>query len=147
METIFSLSNILVLPFWALMIFAPHWRWTKRLIGSPLIAVPTALLYAALVLPQVVAVLPAVMNPTLSGIAGLLGTPEGATIAWAHFLTFDLLAGRWAYLDSREQGITAWLVSPILFFVLMLGPVGFLLYLITRSLYPRVTQKPVSHPA
>ncbi|MGQ0603571.1 MAG: ABA4-like family protein [Anaerolineales bacterium] len=133
METLFSLSNLLVLPFWALMTFAPHWRWTKRLIASPLIAVPTALIYAALVLPQIGSLFGALANPELADIAALLGTPEGATIGWAHFLTFDLFVGRWAYLDSREKNITAWLVSPVLLTVLMLGPLGFVLYLALRA--------------
>lgn len=135
MENLFSLSNLLVLPFWALMIFAPHWRWTKRLIASPLIAVPPAVIYAALVLPQIGGLFGALANPELSAIATLLGTPEGATIGWVHFLTFDLFVGRWAYLESREKNFTAWLVSPTLFMVLMLGPLGFLLYLALRYAY------------
>ena len=49
-----------------------------------------------------------------------------------HFLAFDLFVGRWAYLDSRQRGITAWLVSPILLLILMVGPLGLLLYLIVR---------------
>ncbi|MCB0074886.1 MAG: DUF4281 domain-containing protein, partial [Caldilineaceae bacterium] len=53
---------------------------------------------------------------------------------WVHFLAFDLFVGRWVYLDSRARGITAWLVSPILFVVLMLGPLGFLLYMAVRAL-------------
>jgi len=135
METLFSLSNLLILPFWALMIFAPHWRWTKKIIASPLIAAPPALLYAALILPQLGGLFGALASPELSAIAALLGTPEGATIGWAHFLTFDLFVGRWAYLESREKNFTAWLVSPILFMVLMLGPLGFLLYLGLRYAY------------
>src|SRR5262245_21239537 len=109
MDVIFSLSNLIVLPFWALMLFLPHWRWTKRIIASPLIAVPTALLYTALILPQLGRLFAALANPELNTIAALLGTPAGATLAWAHFLTFDLLVGRWAYLDSRERNIPAWL--------------------------------------
>jgi hypothetical protein len=66
-------------------------------------------------------------------VAALLGTPAGATIGWAHFLAFDLFVGRWAYLDSRERAISAWLMAPVLFFVLMLGPIGFLLYLAVRA--------------
>ena len=143
MDTLFSLSNLLVLPFWALMIFLPHWRWTKRLIASPLIAVPPALMYAALVVPQIGGLFGVLANPELNAIAALLGTPAGATIAWVHFLTFDLLVGRWAYLESREKNITAWLASPALFMVLMVGPIGFLLYLGLRYIW-RVLRRPVA---
>jgi hypothetical protein len=132
-ETLFQVSNLLVLPFWLLMIVLPHWRWTKRIIGSPWIAAPTALIYAILVLPSAGTLLPALAQPTLAGIAALLGTPETAAIAWAHFLTFDLLAGRWAYLDSRARSINAWIMAPVLLLTFLLGPLGFLLYLLVRS--------------
>jgi len=65
-------------------------------------------------------------------VAALLGVPAGATVAWLHFLAFDLFVGRWIYLDGRERGITSWVMAPVLFLTLMLGPCGFLLYLIAR---------------
>jgi hypothetical protein len=44
MTRLFELSGALVLPFWVLMTVLPHWRWTQRIIRSPLIsAVPAAL--------------------------------------------------------------------------------------------------------
>lgn len=134
LDTLFSLSNLLVTPFWALMILLPTWRWTKRIIGSPFIAVPIALIYAVLVIPNALDLLITLSNPTLPVVRDLLGTPEGATIAWAHFLAFDLLVGRWAYLDSRERNINPFLMAPVLLFTFMLGPVGFLLYLALRPL-------------
>ena len=67
-------------------------------------------------------------------IARLLGTSAGATAAWAHFLAFDLFVGRWAYLDSRERNISAWIMAPVLFLILMLGPLGFAMYLGVRAL-------------
>lgn len=137
LDLLFSFSNLLVMPFWLLMIALPHWRWTQRLIGSPWIVLPVALVYIALVLPQLGGILGTVSNPDLATIAGLLGTPLGATIAWAHFLAFDLFVGRWIYLDSRERQITALLVSPALVFTLMLGPLGLTLYLVVRMLQRR----------
>jgi hypothetical protein len=139
METIFQLSSLLVMPFWFLMILLPHWRWTRRIMASLWTVVPAALLYAILVAPNLLALLGDLANPSLGAIAGLLGTPEGATIGWVHFLAFDLFVGRWAYLDSRAHAFTAWLVSPILFVVLMFGPLGLLLYLALRALLLRRT--------
>ncbi|MDW8325023.1 MAG: DUF4281 domain-containing protein [Anaerolineales bacterium] len=31
LETLFNLANLVVLPFWALMVFAPPWRGTRRI--------------------------------------------------------------------------------------------------------------------
>jgi hypothetical protein len=136
-ERLFLISNLLVLPFWLLMIALPHWRWTRRLLASPLVAVPPVIVYAAVVLPRLREILAAVANPSLPDISRLLGTPAGATAAWAHFLAFDLFVGRWAYLDSRERAISAWIMAPVLFLILMLGPLGFLLYLGVRALATR----------
>lgn len=133
MGLLFRLSNVLVLPFWALMILLPRWRWTTRIIRSPFVSGAPAALYAALVLPRLGEIWPAVSQPTLSGMAALLGSPAGATIAWVHFLAFDLVVGRWIYLDSQERRASAWLVAPVLFLTLMLGPAGLLFYLVVRS--------------
>lgn len=137
MEQMFAISNLLVMPFWLLMIALPHWRWTRRLLASPLVALPPVIVYAAVVLPRAGEILAAVANPTLSDVSRLLGTPAGATAAWAHFLVFDLFVGRWAYLDSRERNISAWLMAPVLLLILMLGPLGFAMYLGLRALVRR----------
>jgi hypothetical protein len=133
MDTIFALSNLLVMPFWLLMLLVPQWSWTKRLMASLWPVVLVALLYAGLLLSQIEPMLATLANPTLSGIAAGLGQPAGATVAWAHLLAFDLFVGRWAYLDSRQHDISAWIASPLLFFILMAGPLGFLVYLGGRT--------------
>jgi hypothetical protein len=133
MTLLFKLSNLLVLPFWALMILLPRWRWTARIMRSPFASAAPALIYAALVLPRLGTIWPAIARPTLTGVAALLGSPEGATIAWVHFLAFDLFVGRWVYLDSHERRLSALLTAPVLFLTLMLGPLGFLIYLVIRA--------------
>ena len=141
METIFSISFLLTAPFWGMMIFAPRWQWTQRIIGSPFIILPAALAYIILIIPTLGDALPLLVSPSLESIAGLLGTDAGATVGWIHFLAFDLFVGRWAYLDAQKRHITYWLLAPALFFILMLGPLGFILYLIVRAATNRETQE------
>ena len=87
-------------------------------------------------------------NPKRKPAPARRGTPEGATIAWAHFLAFDLFVGRWVYLDARRLGISAWIGSPILFLVLMIGPAGFLLYVLARLVKTRsLSLAPADHVA
>ena len=133
MDTVFLLSNAYIIPFWFMMIGLPRWHWTKRIIGSPLIMAPLALLYAALIVPQLGSLLTDLLNPGLANIAAALGTPEGALVGWVHFLTFDLFVGRWVYLDSQEKKLSPWLMAPVLFLILMMGPLGFLVYLMIRA--------------
>lgn len=100
---------------------------------SPMVSTAPAILYAALVLPRLGEIWPVVSRPTLNEVVALLGSPAGATIAWVHFLAFDLFVGRWIYLDGQERRVSSWLMAPVLFLTLMLGPAGFLLYLVVRS--------------
>jgi hypothetical protein len=100
---------------------------------SPFVSAAPALLYAALVLPRLGTIWPMIARPTLPGVAALLGSPEGATIAWVHFLAFDLFIGRWIFLDSQERRLSPLLTAPVLFLTLMLGPLGFLIYLAIRA--------------
>ena len=132
METLFEISFWLVAPFWILMILLPSWPATERVVRSPWIAAAACLVYAVLVIPRIGVLGPALLTPRLSTIAPLLGQPDGATIAWIHFLAFDLFVGRFIYLDARQRGISHWLVSPVLALTLMFGPAGFLSYLLCR---------------
>src|SRR5258707_14282016 len=146
MDFIFRLSNVLVLPYWALMVLLPRWRWTARIMRSPFVSAAPAALYGALVLPRLGKIWPAVSRPTLVGVVALLGSPAGASVAWVHFLAFDLFVGRWIHLDSQERGVSAWLMAPILFLTLMLGPVGFLFYLIVRPRAAVLSPAPAKAP-
>jgi hypothetical protein len=102
----FSLASLPVAPLWLLMIVAPTWSWTRRIIGSPW--------------------------PDLAGIAALLATPAGATIAWVHFLAFDAFTARWIFLDSRDRRVHPLVMAPVLLLTLLLGPAGLALYLLVR---------------
>ena len=55
-ETLFQLANLYIMPFWLLMIFLPHWSWTKRIMATLWIVVPLALAYSVLIVPRCSAV-------------------------------------------------------------------------------------------
>jgi Domain of unknown function (DUF4281) len=136
-STIFSLSSLSSIPFWLLMILAPRWTWTRKILGSPFVILPAAILYIALVFPNIASSFSTLANPTLETVQTLLGSSAGATITWVHFLAFDLFVGRWAYLDSLERDLNPFLMAPILFAILMFGPLGFASYLGVRALAGR----------
>lgn len=134
MNELFQLSNLLVMPWWILMIVAPRWHRTNQIIGSSLIFVPIALLYSALVLPNFVTLLPDLANPQLAVISTLLSTPSGATVAWIHFVAFDLFVGRWIYHDSQRLALPRWIQSICLLATFMAGPFGWLCYIVVRRI-------------
>ena len=146
MEKLFGLTGLLVMPFWLLMIFAPRLRVTAWAMRTPVAPVLPALLYLVLVAPRLPEVLPLLVQPKLPEISALLGSPAGATIGWLHFLALDLFVGRWIYLDGKERGLSAWLISPLLFLTLMFGPLGLLAYLGVQAATAR-RAVPASSPA
>jgi Domain of unknown function (DUF4281) len=138
MNQVFSLSSLLVMPFWFLMIFLPRWKVTKTIIASPYIVVPAALLYAILIIPNIGNTFMSLLNPNLEGISKLLGSSSGATIGWVHFLAFDLFVGRYAYLESQKRNFNPILTGLVLFSILMYGPLGMLIFLGISAFTPKL---------
>jgi ABA DEFICIENT 4-like len=134
---LFELAFPLAAPFWALMIFAPGWRWTARIIGSPFIVLPVLAVYLAAVIPILDDFAPLMLRPDLDGLAALLGTPAGTTVVWCHLIAFDLFIGRWMYLDSRERRVHPLLVGPVLVLTILLSPFGLLAYFVLRAVAAR----------
>lgn len=132
LSLLFNLSFVLVVPFWLLMIVAPRWAWSKRILASDWVALGPAIIYLILVIPILGDVLSAFAPPTIDSVMTILSTPEGTTLAYAHFIAFDFFVARWMALDALDHRISAIIMAPILLLTLMLGPVGYLVYLLTR---------------
>jgi hypothetical protein len=146
-SSLFTLVFPLAAPFWALMILAPGWSWTRRIIGSPWIVAPPLVVYAILALPDLDVLWPAVTAPTLDGLRAALAVPALAAAGWAHFIAFDLFVGRWMYLDSRERAIHPLAMAPLLVLTILLAPLGLLGYLVVRVVHGAVTGAAGAPPA
>jgi hypothetical protein len=128
---LFSVANMLVLPFWILLIFLPRARLSGWVLDKRAPVALLALFYAAVVVPVVFrdpSVLAALARPTLEGVQALLSSPFGAAAGWIHFLCFDLFVGLRIREQALKRGQSFLWVSPLLGLVLMLGPLGWLGY-------------------
>jgi len=143
-QVLFTLTFAVAVPFWALMIILPRWRWTERIIASPLIVAGPVVIYIVLLVKIFPQVWQAVSAPDLPVLQALFATPVGAAVVWAHLIAFDLFVGRWIYLDGRRLGLSPLLVGPVLVLTIFLAPVGFAAYLGARSIGPLRTDR---HPA
>ena len=141
-ELLFSITFLLAVPFWALMILAPKWGTTEKVIASPLIVVPPALVYLVLAVANFPDLWAAVSAPELGPLAEFLGTPEGTALGWAHFIAWDLFVGRWMYRQSRELGIHPLVMAPVLLVTILASPIGLLLFLPVRALRARREKTP-----
>ena len=64
-----------------------------------------------------------------------LFTEENAVLAgWIHYLAFDLLIGMWILDQNKELKINQLAIAPCLFLTFMLGPIGFLLFMIIKTI-------------
>ena len=140
-DMIFGFANAWALLGWVILALAP-----KREIVVPIVffagSVLLACLYAGLIIPLMAGLIsdggptgrPAADLTSLAGVMALFDSPGGATIGWIHYLAFDLFVGTWISRNADRHRVSRWFQIPILFFTLMAGPIGLLLYLLLRQL-------------
>lgn len=133
-QTLLDLIHLVILPGWLLLIFAPKWRWTDRIVHSGLYPVVLGLAYFGF---MICALLfgtndAPVDFSTVEGIAAIFTHPFGVLTAWVHYLVFDLFVGMWEARDARRRGMSHWALIPCLLLTFMAGPVGLLLYFVLR---------------
>lgn len=131
--TLFDLTFLLIAPFWALMILAPKWSWTKKIAESHLIVLPPVVIYVVLMIPVLPELLPLVTRPELAKLAEFMSTDTGAALVWAHMIAWDLFVGRWMYLEGRRLDVHPLVMAPVLVITILLAPVGLPLFLIVRK--------------
>lgn len=127
--------NIVMLG-WFLLVFAPRWKYTKTLTLLPPLL--HALIYTLTLFSTMLEGLDTSIDfNSLEGIVTLFKDPTTVFAGWVHYVVFDLLIGRSIVLDSvkREVGVIghAFLIVPCLFFTLMSGPFGWLLYMVIST--------------
>ncbi|ATW02804.1 ABA4-like family protein [Sphingorhabdus sp. YGSMI21] len=135
-DLIFTITNNYALLMWLILAFAPRSQniMTGLFYGGVGLL---ALAYALIVIPMTVGLIDSGSGgsldfSSLSAIQQLLSSPGGATVGWIHYLAFDLFVGIWVARNADKYGFARWLQIPILAFVLMLGPLGLVLYLLLR---------------
>jgi hypothetical protein len=130
LETVFSLAMGVATVGWILLAFLPRWRYTAALVTGVIIPLCLALVYAFLVITEFWKSEGGFGS--LAQVALLFRNPAALLAGWIHYLVFDLFIGSWEVRDAQRLGINHLLVVPCLFFTLMFGPIGLLLYVLLR---------------
>ena len=130
-ETVFQITCGIAAVGWIILLFvSPFWmRYDKFLIG-----VVIALLAISYTWINFSNFDPGLLKKfsSLDGVAEIFQNRFLLTAAWIHILAFDLLVAVWIKKNSVKHGIGHLLIIPAMFFTCMLGPLGFLIYLLTR---------------
>lgn len=130
-ETLFSICSMLVVPGWLLLVFAPRWKWSARIIAGVLIPLLLGLVYLYLVVTHFGE--SGGGFGSLAEVSKLFQNPYNLLAGWVHYLAFDLFVGSWEVRDAERLGIHHLLVVPCLVLTFLLGPIGLLLYFALRA--------------
>ena len=135
---VFSIASTIALPMWILMIFLSKWKVTRFLIDFKIIPLALTLIYAIYIF-QAIQTGGMMDFGSLKSVMALF-TEENAVLAgWVHYLAFDLLIGMWMLDQNKELKINQLLMAPCLFLTFMLGPIGFLLFIIIKTVKQKQT--------
>jgi hypothetical protein len=138
LSQIFTQQSRLVMVGWLALLVMPFWAPAK-LLALAVIAVMCLVYIYVVVFGKKYEIdeRPSSVKGffSLKGVMRLFKNPRNTLAAWLHILVFDLTVGLLISLDALQQGISNWFVAPVLFFSLMFGPSGLLIYLVIRVMH------------
>ena len=149
-QSLFTLTNIIAVIAWALLILAPR----RPLALSAILYAGVGLLcliYTAVLIALLAGWVDPVRSPgaasasltdySVAGLRALLARDGGIVLAWTHVLAFDLFTGLWIARDGDAKGVGRLVQAPILLATFMVGPLGLLLWLAVREPAARRSSK------
>ena len=134
----FLTASLWVGPFWMLMLLQPYAERTKKWMNGPWFVLGPLIAYLVVLAMNMGALNDMMAGRTLqgivSGLANVLGTEEGAVLAWTHFVIGDIIVTRWIWKRSVETEINKTLVQVAILFGVMLMPVGLAIHFLTMQM-------------
>ena len=134
----FLTASLWVGPFWMLMLLQPYAERTKKWMNGPWFVLGPLIAYLVVLAMNMGALNDMMADRTLqgivSGLANVLGTEEGAVLAWTHFVIGDIIVTRWIWKRSVETEINKTLVQVAIMFGVMLMPVGLAIHFLTMQM-------------
>jgi len=136
---IFSIANLIAMVCWvalATSLFAARMRvWIQRVTG---LIVPGffAIVYLFCIWKGFAAT-PGGGFGSLIQVRALFANDAALNAGWLHYLAFDLFVGTWIVRQGSVEGIHPLLLLLCLPVTFLLGPIGFLVFLIERAVFSR----------
>lgn len=131
--TVFSIANSMAMPMWLLMMILPKWKVTRFLIDYKIVPILLSVFYLYYIIAHIQTGAGLDFG-SLSSVMSLFTLENAVMAGWVHYLAFDLLIGMWMLNQNQRLGIHQLLMAPCLLAAFMLGPLGFLLFMLIRTL-------------
>lgn len=134
LDKLFQYISSYPMPLWLAMMFLPNNKLTKRLASSSGVFGFAAVNYLITIFATAKEGGKVDFQDftTLDGLSKMLGTKPGTLGAWSHMIALDLFTGAWVYRQCQKLGAPAIVRVVALFFTLMMGPFGLLIFLVWR---------------
>lgn len=138
-HALFSWFNMLALLGWALLMFSPK-RW-KGLLFITGIGIPCfyGLIYAGLMFTHMSSV-DGGGYASFAQVQALMSSQPVLLAGWLHYLSFDLFVGTYIAREADKIGIVRLVQLPLLFCTFYFGPVGLVLFLLTKAAWQAFMQ-------
>ena len=131
----FLTATVWIGPFWMLMLLQPFEERTKRWMEGPWFVLGPLVAYLIVLCMNLGALSDMIGDGTLSGVvsglADVLGTDDGAVLAWTHFVIGDIIVTRWIWKRSVEMEMNKTVAQVAILFGVMLMPVGLSIHFIS----------------
>ena len=130
---VFKIVGMLAMPMWILMVFLPKWKVTRFFIDYKIIPILLSIIYVIYII-QAMQIGGGMDFGSLQSVMALFTEEHAVLAGWVHYLAFDLLVGMWILNQNKTVKIHHLLIIPCLLASFMLGPDGFLLFMIMRAI-------------
>ena len=132
-DTFFSVTNTVALLAWIALVLFPARRAVSHVLCGIVVPALLACGYAAVIGWKLATNGPPPGDlSTIAGLKAAFADDWVFAAAWAHYLVFDMVVGAWIARDAVRLGIPWPMRSLCLVLTFLLGPVGFLLHVLTR---------------
>jgi hypothetical protein len=128
---IFSAASTAAMLGWLVLILSPRWPIVLRALRFGLIG-GLSLTYAVLIFVYFFRVEGGGFG-SIAEVRALFMSDPALVAGWVHYLAFDLFIGCWIAVEADKRGYARLLQAPILIATFMFGPLGLLIFLLTRA--------------
>jgi hypothetical protein len=129
---IFQFGNSSIIFGWLLLIIAPNWKHTQKIILDGFILL-FSIIYTFLILKNITD-FKADSFSSLSNVKQLFQDDNAVAAGWFHYLAFDLFVGTYIVRKAQELHISRWWATFALPFTFMFGPMGYLIFVIIKTI-------------
>ena len=140
-ENIYFWSNLLLAPFWLMLIIIPNSNFTQFFVNSVILPL---LLSAAYIFVINKSILLGdsffdifFLYASLDNLYTLFSTESFLLFFWIHFVAINIFVGSWISRDGVKYNIPRWVVFFPLILVYLTGPIGIVLHWLIRIFYAK----------